>query len=299
MSKAMSGLKVGHTLSDKIFLTVVWILSIILLVIFLYPILFVIISSFSTRVSPALIPERFSLIGYQAVFEYKAIWTGYTNAVYYTVLGTLVSLAVTIACAYPLSRRDMPGSNVIMGLCVFTMYFSGGLIPTYLVVRDLKLLDSVWALILPGALSVYNMIVMRTYFQTQIPGELLEASQLDGCTNMRFLIRIALPLSMPIIAVVSLFYAVSYWNSYFNAMIYLESRAKYPLQIFLREILVLNSMDLTQDMGMDPELIVQLQARKNVMKYALIVVSSLPVMLLYPFIQKHFVKGIMIGALKG
>lgn len=299
MAKAKNSNRIGHSLSDKVFLAVVWFLLMIIFILFAYPILYVLIASFSTRVNLALVPESFSMLGYQAVFNYKAIWTGYVNSLFYAVLGTAISLALTIACAYPLSRRDMPGSNLIMGLFVFTMYFSGGLIPTYLVVRDLKLLNTIWAVILPGSLSVYNMIVMRTYFQNQIPDELLEASQLDGCTNMNFLIRICLPLSMPIIAVIGLYYAVAYWNSYFSAMIYLQSRHLYPLQIFLREILILNTMDLTEQMSMDPEIVAQLEARANVMKYALIVVASVPVMAIYPLVQRHFVKGVMIGAVKG
>ena len=299
MSRANTRVRIHHTAVDRVFLAIVWVVLSLLLVIFMYPLLFVIISSFSTRVNLALIPEKISFVGYEAVYKYKSIWIGYMNSLYYTIVGTAISLAITIACAYPLSRTDLPGSNIVMGLCVFTMYFSGGFIPTYLVVRNLKMLNSIWAIVLPGAMSVYNMIVMRTYFQTQISHELLEASQLDGCNNIRFLLRIALPLSLPILAVVGLFYAVGYWNSYFSAMIYLEAREKYPLQIFLREILVLNSMDLTNSMELDPEIMAQLQARKNVMKYALIIVASLPVMMLYPFIQRYFVKGVMIGALKG
>ena len=188
-----------------------------------------------------------------------------------------------------------------MALCVFTMYFGGGLIPTYLLIRDLKMLDSIWALVLPGSLSVYNMIVMRTYFKIQIPADLLEASQLDGCGDLRFLIQIVIPLSGPIIAVIALYVAVGLWNSYFDALIYLSTREKMPLTVFLREILVLNSFDgqqSTQLVG-SAETMAALERRKEIMKYSLIVVASAPVMIAYPFVQKFFVKGVMIGAIKG
>lgn len=247
----------------------------------------------------SIIPKRISLAGYEAVFNYRDIWVGYANSIYYTLVGTAVSLFLTIACAYPLSRSDFAGRGTIMAICVFTMYFGGGLVPTYLLVMDMKLINTMWAIILPGSISVYNMIVMRTYFNTQIPGELWESSQLDGCGNMYFLLRIVLPLSLPILAVIGLFYAVGYWNSYFSAMIYLQSRSKYPLQIFLREILIINTSDPSSYMATDPDLMISLEERRNVMKYAVIIVSSLPVMILYPFVQKYFIKGIMIGAIKG
>ncbi len=185
-----------------------------------------------------------------------------------------------------------------MGLFVFTMYFGGGLIPTYLTMRDYRLLDSVWVLLLPGAVNVYNMIIMRTYFSTQIPRELKEASQLDGCGELRYLWQIVLPLSVPILMVVGLYYAVGIWNSYFDAMIYMTTRSKMPLSVFLRDILILNdSSDMTA--AMDPDALVSLQERQNVMKYALIMVSSVPMFLLYPFVQRYFIKGVMIGSVKG
>jgi ABC-type glycerol-3-phosphate transport system permease component len=216
------------------------------------------------------------------------------------VAGTAVSLFVTICCAYPLSRKDFVGKKGIMLLCVFTMYFSGGLVPSYLLVQDLRLADTIWALILPGAMSVYNMIVMRTFFQSQIPDELHESSQIDGCGNIRFLVSIVLPLSVSMLSVIGLFYAVRSWNSYFPALIYLTSRSKYPLQIFLREILILNAGNSgSSTTDLDPDLLLKLEERKNVMKYSLIIVSSLPVLIIYPFVQKYFVKGIMIGAIKG
>lgn len=290
---------IRYALSDRIFLTVNWIILACFLVIILYPLLFVISASFTagtTVMSLSLIPERISLAGYQAVFQEEDIWTSYLNSLFYMAAGTVISLAITVLCAYPLSRPDFKGGGVVMVMCMITMYFSGGMIPTFLVVRDIGLLDTRWAVLLPGALSVYNMIVMRTYFRTQVPGEVLESSQLDGCGNIRYLFSILLPLSVPILAVIGLFYAVGYWNSYFDAMIYLKDRSKYPLSLILREILVLNETAIDD---MDVGLLMELEERRNIMKYAVIIVSSLPVMVIYPFVQKYFVKGIMIGAVKG
>lgn len=297
----------GHirsSLNDRIFLLINGLLLTAFFILLLYPLLFVIIASFSgqaTVMTLSLWPKSISWEGYKAVFEYESIWTGYRNSLIYLILATLVSLVVTVCCAYPLSRRDFKARNWIMALCVFTMYFSGGLIPTYLLIRDLRMLDSVWALILPGSLSVYNMIVMRTYFQTQVPYDLLEASQLDGCGDFRYLIQIVLPLSGPILAVIALYVAVGQWNSYFDALVFLSSREKMPLTIFLREILVLNSMNgqqSTQLIG-SAETLAAMERRKEIMKYSLIVVASAPVMMAYPFVQRFFVKGVMIGAVKG
>ncbi|GHU73581.1 sugar ABC transporter permease [Clostridia bacterium] len=289
-----------YTIGDRVFLTINGLLLLAVLIAILYPLAYIVSASFSGGISVmslSLLPRKLSLLGYRTVFNYKDIWTGYANSLYYTLFGTLVSLIITTCCAYPLSRRDFRFRNVMMLLCMITMYFSGGLIPTYLTIRDVGILDSVWAVVLPGALSVYNMIVMRTYFDTQIPLELLESSQLDGCGNIRYLTSIVLPLSGPILAVTGLFYAVGYWNSYFGPMIYLNTRGKFPLAIILREILVQNNT-ASMEFG-DIDEMASLEMRRNVMKYAVIVVSSLPVMLLYPFVQKYFVKGIMIGAVKG
>ena len=213
-------------------------------------------------------------------------------------LGTAIALVVTICCAYPLSRPDFKVGKLLMGLCLFTMYFSGGIIPTFLWIRDLHMLDTIWAIVLPTSLSVYNMIVMRTYFATSIPGDLREAAQLDGCGDFRFLYSIVLPLSGPILAVIALYYAVALWNGYFNAMLYLRTKTKLPLTMFLRDILVLNQMT-GLDAGLDMEQMARAEERAQIMKYSLIIVGSLPMMLIYPFVQKYFVKGVMIGAVKG
>ena len=292
---------IRYTLGDRIFLTVDFIILVLLLIAIAYPLIYIFFASFNAQVTKmglSLFPEEWTGQGYKAVFEYKFIWSGYRNTIVYTVVGTAINLFVTICCAYPLSRKDFKGRGIIMVMCMITMYFSGGLIPTYLVVKDLGILNSMWAVVLPGAMSVYNMIVMRTYFDTQIPQELLESAQLDGCGNLNFLKSIVLPLSVPILAVVGLFYAVGHWNSYFNAMIYLTERDRYPLQVILRDILIMNTVDPSES-SMDLNLLQSMEERQNVMKYSLIIVSSVPVLILYPFIQKYFVKGIMIGAIKG
>lgn len=289
---------IRYSTSDRIFLGIDWLFLILLLIIILYPLLYVISASFSTGpsvMSLSLIPQRFSLAGYQAVFQYKDIWTGYANSLFIMVAGTLIALVTTVLCAYPLSRPDFKGRGFIMLMCMVTMYFSGGTIPMFLQIRNLGLLNTYWSVLLPGAMSVYNMIVMRTYFSSQVPGEILESAQLDGCGNIRYL-TILLPLSVPILAVTGLFYAVGYWNSYFDAMMYLKNRSMFPLSLILREILVLNSANIDT---MDISEYLMLEERRNVMKYAVIVISTLPIMTIYPFVQKYFVRGIMIGAIKG
>ncbi len=285
------------------FLTADWILLTLFLIVLVYPLLYVLMSSISAGsayMNLSLIPSKFSSEGYRAVFEHRNVWIGYKNSIIYTVSFTLIALFITVCCAYPLSRKDFSGRKVIMGLCVFTMYFSGGLIPTYLWIRQLKLLDTVWSLLLPGCLSVYNMIVMRTYFQNQIPEELREASMLDGCSDIRYLIQIVLPLSGAIIAVIALYYAVGMWNAYFDAMIYLTTRSKHPLPNILREILFVNTQHaLTNANQAQLEELERMEQRAELMKYSLIVVASVPVLIIYPFIQKYFVKGVTIGAVKG
>jgi len=288
-------------LQDRIVLATNTILMLLFGILILYPLLFVILASFSRGshvMTLNIIPDAWSVEGYKAVFEYKWIWIGYKNSMIYTVLGTIIGVFFCVFAAYPLSKPDLDGRNLIMGFFVFTMYFGGGLIPTYLTYRNYGLLDNILVLLLPSAVNVYNMIITRTYFASQIPAELREAAFLDGCGEMRYLFKIVLPLSVPILAVVALYYAVGHWNSYFDAMVYMNTKAKRPLSIFLREILILNEADdITSTM--DPDALASLEERKNVMKYALIVVSSVPMYILYPFVQKYFVKGIMIGSVKG
>ena len=296
----MNKKKIKLSLVDRAFLTVDHVIMVLLLIVTLYPLLYVVVASFaagSQNVTLYLFPKRLSLEGYKAVFQYKELWVGYANSLINMALGVVVSLTVTVFMAYPLSLPEFKARNFIMVLCMITMYFGGGLIPNYLLMKDLHLLGNRWALILPGALSVYNMIMVRTYMSTSIPGEIRESAQLDGCGNIRYLFSMILPLSKPILAVIALFVAVGSWNSYFNALVYMgTNRELYPLALILREVLVMGSTALEE---LDTEALLQMQERRDVMKYAVIVVSTLPVMIVYPFVQKYFVKGIMIGSVKG
>jgi len=267
-----------------------------------YPIIFVFSASFSSPsavISSRVVlwPVEFSLAGYEAVFSESNVWIGYANTLFYTTVGTCINLVLTIMCAYPLSRKDFIGRGYFMFIVTFTMIFSGGMLPTYIVVRQLGLLNTRWALLLPGAIGAWNVIITRTYYQTNISEELLDAAYLDGCDNFRFLLKVVIPISAPITAVMILFYAVGHWNAYFSAFIYLSNRALFPLQIFLREILILNQ--ITADMTYDPEIAAARQGLADLLKYSLIIVASVPIWCAYPFVQKYFVKGIMIGSIKG
>lgn len=298
----MSTEKVRETFSDRLFNFVNYLLLTFALVIVLYPLVYVLSCSVSSANAVLngkvwLYPIGFTLDGYKAVFRHELIISGYLNTIFYTVAGTAINIIMTVMAAYPLSRKDFYGRDAIMFIFTFTMFFNGGLIPTYLLVKDLHLLNTRWALIIPGALSVWNVIITRTYFQANIPDELLEAAKLDGCSDFTFIWRIVIPLSAPIIAVMTLFYAVGHWNEYFNAMIYLNNDKLYPLQLVLREILIQNQV--RPDMIVDPQLQQQMDNLRELLKYSLIVVASVPILVLYPFVQKYFVKGIMIGAIKG
>jgi putative aldouronate transport system permease protein len=266
-----------------------------------YPIIFVLSASFSSgnAVSSGKVllwPVEFSLEGYKAVFRNPNIVRSFFNTIFYTLLGTLINVIMAMITAYPLSRRDLKGRNVIMLIFTFTMFFSGGMIPSYILIKDLKMIDTVAVMVIPGALSVYNMIVTRTFIQSNIPNELFEAAKIDGCSDINYLITIVVPLSKAVIAVIALFSSVAHWNTYFSAMIYLNTRSKFPLQIILREILIMNQIDLS--MVMDPELQIELSNLADVLKYALIVVATAPILCVYPFIQKYFVKGVMLGSIK-
>ena len=282
------------------------IVMIILSLCCIFPFLLLIVSSITDeqeliRNGYTLFPKALSLNAYQYMFKSSnKIISAYGITILSTVVGTVCGLSMTILMAYPLSRRDLPGRNGLAFYVFFTMLFSGGLVPTYIMyTRYIKVSNTIWALIIPSlVVNAFYVIMMRTYFSTQIPRELREAAQLDGCAEMRYLVRIVLPLSVPILAVVGLYYAVGVWNSYFDAMVYLSSRNKMPLTVFLREILILNdSADMTS--SMDVESMITMQERQRVMKYSLIVVSSVPMFILYPFVQKYFVQGIMIGSVKG
>lgn len=294
--------KIRHSPSDRVFYIVVTILLTLFTLVVLLPLVHIVAASFSKpeKVLAGKVlfwPVDFSLEGYKAVFRYKDIWIGYKNTIIYTTIGTAINLAVTMAAAYALSRKELPFRNFIMFLFAFTMFFGGGLIPTYINIKNLKLINTMWALILPGAMSVYNMIIARTFLQTNIPNELFESAQLDGCSYSRFFFQIVLPLSKALLAVLALYYAVGHWNSYFNALIYISDKHKKPLQIFLREVLVVNTID--NSMLIDPELQEIKRGISELLKYSLIIVSNIPILCAYPFIQKYFVKGVMIGSLKG
>jgi multiple sugar transport system permease protein/putative aldouronate transport system permease protein len=293
----------NDSVTDKLFVILNTIFMSIIFIAVLYPIIYIISASFSDSQAVVsgevwLWPVRPSLEGYKAVFEYKQVWVGFGNSIIYTVTGTLVNIVMTVLAAYPLSRRDFYGKNILMILFMFTTMFTGGLIPGYLLVRDLGMLDTIWSMILPGALTVWNVIITRTYFQMSIPHELLEAAQLDGCNDFQFVWKIVVRLSGPILAVITLYYAAANWNQYFNAMLYLKSQDHYPLQLVLKDILVKNDVDVGMLSG-DPQDAARREALKTLLKYSLIVISSFPLLVFYPFVQKYLVKGVMVGSLKG
>lgn len=288
---------------DDVFDVINYTLLFIILLIFLYPLIFVVSASISDPNAVWngelwLLPKKVSLTGYYRTLKNNEIWIGYRNSLFYMVIGTSINLIMTITAAYPLSRKNFYPRSFLTAIYTFTMFFGGGLIPTYLLIKQLKMLDTVWVMVIPNAVAFWNIIITRTYFQTNIPEELREAASIDGCSNIKFLNRVVLPLSTPIIAVMALFYGVGHWNAYFNGMIYLQDRSKFPLQLILREILVLSQLE--QDMlNVDPKDMMERLKVAETMKYAVIIVASVPVLMIYPFVQKHFVKGVMVGSIKG
>ena len=300
---------IRHAREDRLFYVLdVGLLGFTFLLV-IYPLIYVVSSSFSDALEVVagrvwLLPVKPSLEGYKAVFEYSELWLGYGNTIFYTVFGTIYNVVMTMLIAYPLSRRDCKGRGLLMFLFTFTLFFQGGLIPTYLLIRSIGLIDTRAALIIPFAIGVWNVIITRTYLQSNIPGELYEAARVDGATNTRMLWSVVLPLSGPIIAVITLFYAVNHWNQFFNALVYIRRQELRPLQIILREILVLNSPGVIDQLmaSASPEQVEALQARmylQGLIQFALIVVATAPILAVYPFVQKYFVHGVMIGALKG
>lgn len=286
---------------DRAFYFAINLIIAILCLLVLYPLVYIVSSSFSSSKAVlagkvVLLPVDLSVEGYRAVFSNRNIGIGYRNTILYTVGGTMLNLVMTFVCAYPLAARDLPHKGKIMFLFTLTMFFSGGMIPNYILMRQLGLLDNVLAVVLPGAIGVSNMILARTFIQN-IPYDMYEAAEIDGCSDARYFVQMVLPLSKACIAVLALYYAVGHWNAYFNAFIYLNDRNMYPLSLFLREILISNQM--TEAMDIDPELLEKKQGLSDVLKYSLIVVSTVPILCVYPFIQKYFIKGVMIGSLKG
>ena len=302
LTAARPGSSIRDTRGDRIFNAVNYVVLSVYLLIVLYPLVYIVSASFSSpaAVTSGLVrlwPVNPTTIAYETIFKDPAIVRGFLNSIFYATVGTALNVTLTLLAAYPLSRKDLHGRGAIMVFFFFTTLFSGGLIPTYLVVRDLGLLNTRWALIVPTALSVWNVIITRTYFQATIPDELHDAATIDGANDFRFLRDVVLPLSGPIVAVNALFYAVGHWNAYFDALIYLNDESLYPLQLVLRQILVQNETNLK--MTGDIQSMLARENLADLLKYALIVVATVPLLLVYPFVQKHFVKGALIGSLKG
>ena len=301
MGSQSNAIKVYSAPADKVYMTLVYLFTGLATLIILVPILFIVAASFSSpeallSAKVFLWPVEFTTRGYSMIVEHPALMGGFRNSILYTLVGTVINVVMTILAAYPLSRKDLPVRHVVMFLFAFTMLFNGGMIPTYLTVKDLGLLDTMWAMVIPNALAVWNVIITRTFFQTTIPDEMLESASIDGCDDFHFLMKMVLPLSVSIIAVNVLLYAVSHWNTYFNALMYLNKADKYPIQLVLRDILI---QDDTAGVSMDVTKQIEKQKTRYLLQYSTIVIATLPVMCLYPLVQRYFVTGMMVGAVKG
>ncbi len=297
---------ISSSRGDRIFTVVNGIIIFLFTAITLYPLLYVLSASVS---SPDAVnsgqmwlwPVGINAKGYARVFRDPDIWLGYRNTIFYTVVGTLISLGITLPCAYALTVKKLPGRKIFNGLFLFTMFFGGGLIPLYLLLKDLHMLNTVWAVLLPPAASIWNIIITRTFFESSIPAGLEEAAEIDGCNVFQKFFRIILPLSAPIIAVMALFYGVGRWNSYFNEMMFLRNSALYPLQVFLRELLIITQLNSSSTIMGSEELKTMAEQAKlaSIMKYSIMIVATLPIIIIYPFLQRYFVKGVMVGSIKG
>lgn len=293
--------RIRQSNSDQFFSLINGLILFAVVLLTAYPVYYVLIASFSDPLSILqgkvwLLPVNFNVNAYQRVLANTDIMNGYRNSIIYTLLGTLVNLVMTTLAAFPLSRKGLKGRSFITLFIIFTMFFSGGMVPTFIIYQDIGLYDNLWVMILPGAISVTNMIIMRTYFQYTIPDELYDAAYMDGASNTQALLRVVIPLSKPIYAVMAMYYGIGHWNKYFTPMIYLRDRSRFPLQLIMREILIKDEMS---DMLDASDTMVDQILLSESLKYAVIVAASLPVLLLYPFMQKYFVKGVMIGAVKG
>ena len=296
-----AGHRVRRQGRDVVFDAILYSICTVLLLMILYPLWFIVIASFSDPSAVAgghvwVWPVGFTLDGYDELLKQPKVWLGYRNTIAYTVVGTLIGLAVNIPAAYALSRKDLWGRKGLMGLYVFTMFFSGGLIPIFLTVQQAGLYNTFWVLVLPFSVSAYNIIVARTFFETSLPPDLWDAAQIDGCGNLRFFFTMALPLSKAVISVIALWAAVGQWNSYFNALIYIRDENLYPLQLIMRNILITNQNFAALGTG---EAAMIAMRRANLVRYAMIIIATVPIMCVYPFIQKYFDQGVMIGAVKG
>lgn len=294
--------------SDNTFDLVNTLLCAILLLVFVWPLYFVVIASFSDPAevwsgNVILFPKGFTLTAYETLMEHKQIWIGYRNSIFYTAFGTCLAMVMTVLCAFPLSRRELLLKGFFTKFCLIPMYFSGGLIPTYLVIKSLGMVNTPWVMIVPGCLSFYNALIVRSYFTSSIPGSLEEAAELDGASPVQYLLKVVLPLSKPVLAVVTLYYAVGIWNNYTTALVYIYDSDLFPLQTVLREVLVSAAQlagESTVGMSLEDALtIAEKMQLAQILKYSSIVVSIIPMMIVYPFVQKYFVKGVMIGAIKG
>lgn len=300
MNKARN--KIGLCWQDKVLYSVISVVMTLLLIIVLYPLIYVLSSSFSSGSAVSagrviLWPVQPTLNGYKVVFGYRSVWIGYRNSIIYTLFGTALNIVLTTMVAYPLSVRRFHGRKFVTTLFMIIMFFNGGMIPTYILMSQLHLTNTRWAIILSGGISVYNMIIMRTFFQNSIPEDLHEAAMLDGVSDIGYLFKIVMPLSKAIYSVITLYYAVAHWNGYFNAMLYLRDPDLLPLQNVLRSILNAARIDVSQIT--DSDLLAQLIGLADVMKFSLIVISCVPVLIAYPFVQRFFEKGVMIGSVKG
>ena len=294
--------KLTESRSDRIFNFISTVILAILLAVIAYPLYFAAIASISNLNSinngdVIFLPKGVHFDSYIRIFQNNRILIGYRNTIVYTVLGTILNIFMTMTGGYALSVK-FPGRAVITFLITFTMFFSGGLIPNFFLMKDLGILDTIWVMILPGAVSAYNLIIARSFLTSGIPKELFEAAEIDGCSRLRFFWWIVIPLSAVLISILTLFYAVGHWNSYFNALMYIYKRELYPLQLILRETLIQNSVPIDEG-TMDPDIVVQMTQIKELLKYSLVIVASAPMLIMYPFLQKNFVKGVMVGSLKG
>jgi putative aldouronate transport system permease protein len=295
---------ISESKTDRMFSIGIFIVSALILLIIIYPLFFVCIASISNPAAVAngqvfFLPKDITFAGYKGIFKDQSIWTGYRNTLFYSFVGTAISLIVTLPTAYALSRKDFKPRGVLSAFFVFTMFFTGGLIPTYLTIKQFHMDNTIWAMLIPFSINVFNLIIARSFFQNSIPESLQEAAKLDGCNDFKFFMLIVLPLSKALLTVIGLYYLIGQWNSYFNAMIYLRNENLYPLQLILRRILIANqtmsSGGFSISIGEDNSA----AERADLIKYGVIVVSSLPVIVLYPFVQKYFEKGVMIGSVKG
>ena len=297
-----SNLRRSFGWQDRILDGIIVVVLMIVAISTLYPLYFVLIASFSNPVhigngEVILWPRGANLLAYETLIADGRIWIGYRNSLFYTTVGTFLNLCVTVPCAYALSRRNLPGQKIFFFFFMFTMYFSGGMIPTYVLMSQLKLLNTIWIMIIPNGIGVFNLLIARSFFRENIPEELFDSARIDGASITRFFFYFVIPLSKAIIAVLTLFYALGHWNAYFYPMLYLQDSSKLPLQVVIRGITA--NLDANVIEGYNPSQISEMVLRQQLLKYAIVVVSVVPMMLLYPFIQKYFVSGIMIGAVKG